>query len=158
MATKQLDIRARLEQARDAAAAARAEADRALQPTLEQIAALEAEASRLEAQVAEKQAQHEREVQERYRRQPFALGPFLREFTDAVHVGDLAAAFAAYRRMRVARNGRIAVGEVFGLSIDVGAAEPKFEDWLRSALMSADSRDRDEAGAKIRAELEGEAT
>ncbi len=52
------------------------------------------------------------------------------------------------------RNRRISASEVLGLDIHVGVDEPKFLDWLNSALNSADGRDRDEAGAAIRGELE----
>lgn len=154
MTTKQRDLAAQLEEARDRAAAARAEADRALQPALEQVAALEAAAARLEAEVAERKAAHEAQVMASYRRQTFPLSPWRTQFTAAVYDGDLAQAFSVYRSMRAERNRHIAAAEVFGYEPNVGADEPKLFTWLDGALSALDSQDRDEAASAIRAELE----
>ncbi|MDQ3689998.1 MAG: hypothetical protein M3406_08200 [Chloroflexota bacterium] len=153
MTRREAPLLSRLEQARDEAAAARAAADRAAAPALEQLARLEAESARFAAEVEAKREAHEATVRERYKRQTFSPDPFRERFTEAVVDGDMAAAFRVYREMRAARNGRIAAGEVFGMGVNVGADEPKLDDWLRNALYSADGRDRDEAGAAIRAEM-----
>lgn len=152
--TKQPDLAAKLDEARDRAAAARAEADRAVQPALEEVARLEAEAERLERAFAERQAKREADVMATYRRQTFPLGTWRSQFSEAVYDGDLNRAFAVYRSMRAERNRHIAAGEVFGYQANVGVAEPKLLDWLDDALNTSDGRDRDEAAAKIRAELE----